>query len=911
LNPRDENAAQDVAVVGIGEKNVSLEIGQKLSHYVLAEKIGEGGMGQVYRAQDTRLGRDVAIKVLPEAFAQDAERVARFEREARTLASIQHSNIASIHGFDESGGHRYLVMELAEGEDLSERLSRGRLEMDEALGIAHQIALGLQAAHDVGIVHRDLKPANVVIGAEGQVKILDFGLARVFGDDGDEQDLKESPTITGHMTRAGVILGTAAYMSPEQARGKRIDRRADIWAFGCVLFELLTGKQAFPGETVSDVIAKIIQGEPRWADLPDATPPTLRKLLRRCLQRDAGNRLHDIADARLEIDDIVAGAEEPAGVGAAVPAPRRRGVTWLPWLVLLAVAVAWGVTQVTRTPSERRMTQFEVPTPPQHRVWEFCVSPDGTALAFVAIDRDRTPRLWLRKFDSTEQRPLDGTEGAFFPFWSPDSRSLAFFAGGKLRRIDVASETIQTIADAPNGRGGAWSADDVIVFTPEGRDGLYRVSASGGEVTPLTMLSGEEDSHRVPHFLPDGQRFIYVVQNLGGRTGTRMLGSIASSNPAVKLMDGTSEVYASSGYLLFVRELTLMAQRFDASKGTLVGQPVPVASDIAEAFPRWGRTSFSASSNEVLAYYEAKLGDSELVWFNRNGRRLEAASSPGVHSVTNAPPRMGPKGQRVGFVRGGPSARFDFAIWILDLERGTSTRATPGSEELVSFAWSHDGATLFRSMGGTIERMRIGDASSPETLWSASAPGTADPTLPSWIGGLDVASDGSFVVLMGWNSQTDMDVWRMNLDDEHALVPLARGPQSQRAAQVSPDGRWVVHESEESGRAEIYVSSASDGAGKTLISTGGGADPHWSRNGEELYYIAPDRQLMVARVRSGATFEAGRPEALFEAPGSTIQNDANPLLVAADGERFLFDVPVTAKQPTITVVLNWDLMLPE
>jgi serine/threonine protein kinase len=431
-------------------------IGKTLAHYEIIELLGEGGMGAVYRARDTKLDRDVALKLLPASLVEDPERVARFEREARTLASIQHAHIASIYGFEHDGTHRFLVMELVEGEDLAARIQRGPLPLEEAIQISRQIALGLEAAHQKEIVHRDLKPTNIRLMADGTVKILDFGLARAVDPNPDEQDLALSPTITAATTQAGVVLGTAAYMSPEQARGRRIDSRTDVWAFGCVLYEMLVGEQAYPGDTVLDVIAKILEREADLDRLPATTPANTRRLLRRCLSKDPGTRLHHITDARLELDDP--DAAEPSSIAVA---SRKSSRLWfaLPWLVTMALAVALGFTLSRSQPASNSTVRFAIEPPGDTSMREFALSPDGSALAFVAIDRRGTSQLWLRRFEASGPEQIPNTEGLSYPFWSPDGTNLGFFQGGKLRRLDLATRTTQTLADAPNGRGAAWTED--------------------------------------------------------------------------------------------------------------------------------------------------------------------------------------------------------------------------------------------------------------------------------------------------------------------------------------------------------------------------------------------------------------------------------------------------------------------
>ena len=573
---------------GIGE---GIRIGQALGPYVISAQIGEGGMGEVYRARDTKLNRDVAVKVLPAAFAADADRVARFQREARTLASLDHPNIAIIHGLEQAGDVHALVMELVPGDDLSQRIGRGAIPIDEALPIAKQIAGALEAAHERGIIHRDLKPANIKVRADGTVKVLDFGLAKVLEPFGASSDVSQPPPTA--MTQPGMVLGTAAYMSPEQARGLAVDKRTDIWAFGCVLYETLTGRAVFSGDTLSDTIAAIFDREPHWKALPEHTPSSVRRLLRRCLEKDPKRRLPDIADARLEIDEAeTTPSDARAGPTVSSRIARVRTRERVGWIIAAACLTGLVATLAfnragsgDRTPADIPSYSTSIVLPAGVSLWSgnppgrFVLSPDGRRLAMVASDSTGRSMLWVRPLDSRVAQALGGTEGATYPFWSPDSRFIAFLAQNKLKKIGVAGGEVVTLCDASFGSSGAWNRDDVILFTPKGNSPLYRVSASGGtptQVTTLETASGDVQ-HSFPFFLPDGRHFLYfVVGSQASRTVPRgvYVGALDSTAPGKLIEPGGSNAKYANGHLIFLRNGALLAQPFDVGRLELGGAPV-------------------------------------------------------------------------------------------------------------------------------------------------------------------------------------------------------------------------------------------------------------------------------------------------------------------------------------------------
>jgi Tol biopolymer transport system component len=851
----------------------------------------------------------VAIKVLPEMFAADADRLARFRREARLLASLNHPNIAAIHGLHEANDVRFIAMELVPGEDLASRLERGPLPVDDALDCGRRIAEALESAHDNGVIHRDLKPANIKLAEDGTIKVLDFGLAKAMEPDRAPADPAMSPTLTSAGSIAGTILGTAAYMSPEQARGKPVDRRSDVWAFGCVLYEVLTGRPAFPGETVTDILARVVQSEPDYEMLPAQTPVGARRLLQRCLRKDASRRLRDIGDARLEIEE--AGSEEsqvhepvpPSGADSTEA--QRTWLRLLPW-ALAVVLGAWLVaTHLGGESTPGPVMRFAIPAPEGYGLGEFSVSPDGRNVVLVATEQQGARQLWLRPLDTDDPRPLPGTEGAMFPFWSPDSRSIGFFARGKLSRVDLAAETTRAIVDAPNGRGGAWSPDGTIVFTPAGEDGLFTVPATGGEAKPLTTLEAGEATHRFPHFLADGNRFTYIAQGPGGTPSHAYVAALDAADDREWLFDSETEAYTPPGYLLHVQDRVLVARHFDHERLEQISEPVPLARGVIAGYPRNARGSFSVSANGVLGYRIAPPAEAQLVWFDRSGERLETVTPPGEYESAV----LSPNDRNVAFIRREPPLTGDRELWIADLERGTSTRFVTDLGENVNAAWSPDGKGLVYATNRLIRRKLLGRGGDPETLMEAQSAG--DPSVPSWPGRLNVAPDGTFVVFESWDSARDWDIWMLPLEGDRVPRLLVKGEGQQLIGQISPDGRYLVYESDESGARGIFVQSLDSTEGKWIVSTSGGISPHWGSDGDELFYIAPDGRLMVVEVRTTGDLEFGSPRALFQAPAGLTSSFTDlsvvPLLVGCDGKRFLFVVPTgEPRAPKMNVVVNWE-----
>jgi Tol biopolymer transport system component len=872
-------------------------------------------MGEVYRATDTHLGREVAIKVLPDAFAHDPERLARFEREARTLAALNHPNIAAIYGVESSpstgsgqAGIHALVMELVEGPTLADRLVHGALPIDEALAIAKQIAEALEAAHDHGIVHRDLKPANIKVRTDGTVKVLDFGLAKTLDAReasglGGTAGASLSPTITTPaMTQMGMILGTASYMSPEQARGHSVDRASDIWAFGCVLYEMLGGRLAFAGETITDVLGGIVRVDPDWSALPADIPDTIRALVRHCLQKDRKRRLKDIGDARVEIEDAL--AADGSSVRAAKPIPARTHARWA-WVagggvlaVIAAVSLPLALVHVREPAPDDRAIRFDVILP--DKVTQMgappAISPDGRRLAFVANLAGRT-QVWIRSLDSAVAQPLTGTDGADYPFWSPDSRFIGFFAGGKLRKIDASGGPPQVICDAPLGRGGAWNEDGVIVFAPTAAGPLSRVASAGGIPKPVTTLdvSNGEVYHRSPSFLPDGRRFLFLVQGSETSNGIHV-GSLDSEGHRLVLNATSSGVFIAAGYLLFVRERTLMAQRLDVGTLALTGDAFPVAESVG-LYSAVSAT-FSVSANGVLAYTSGTGGiggSRQLTWFDRAGNVVERIRS----QMPLADVALSPDGRQaaVQFTANNQD------IWVVDLIRaGVPSRLTfnPAVEDFP--VWSPDGhRILYTSTAGggqnLYSKLASGAGSEEDVLKSAAIKRPTD-----W--------SPSYILFEEDNPNSQADLWALPLSGDKKPMLVLGTPFSEMQGRLSPDGKWMAYISNETGSVEVYVQSFPPSAGKWQLSSGGGVTPRWRRDGRELFYLAPDRKIMSVDVSTnGATFEHGSPRALFEAPVDAVNTTAtNRYDVSADGKRFLVNASienVNVSTAPITIVVNW------
>jgi Tol biopolymer transport system component len=844
-------------------------------------------MGEVYRARDTNLGREVAIKVLPESFADDPDRLARFEREAKTLATLNHTNIAQIFDLETSDRVRALAMELVEGEELSMRLARGAMPLDEALPIARQIAQALEAAHDRGVIHRDLKPANLKVRPDGTVKVLDFGLAKALDAESGEAALSNSPTLLASMP--GAILGTAAYMSPEQARGKPVDKQADIWAFGCVLFEMLTGRRAFAGETASDIVAGILKAEPEW----NALPAAIRRLLGRCLAKDPRERLHDIADARLDID------EAQRGPSALVGATALRSGERFAWAAALTVAslaaVALGFIVATRAVPSAPEMRFEITTPPSTDA-SLAMSADGQQIAFVATYAGRQ-RLWIRSLSSTSARPLPSTDGAAFPFWAPNGRSIGFFADdGKLKRIDIDGGAVRVLANAQLQWGGAWNNDDTILFGPL-TGSLLRVPAAGGPPAVVTKLEPQQSNHSYPHFLPHGDHFIYYVS---GSPAVRGVYIARLQKPdGRRLVDADSIAGAvSSGHLLYVRGTTVFAQRLDVDRLQLTGSPFPVAESIAMRSAAGSQVAaLSASASGRIAYRTGTAAsERQFIWFDRLGREVGKLGEP----IDGNPlsPSLTLDQRRLVFHR---ATGGNVDLWLFDVGRGVLSRLTSNAANDIHPMWSPDGSRIvfYSNRSGAYEVYEKSIGSGEEKLLLAE-----QSPLTDW------SRDGRFV-LMQRRPKDSADIFAAEIGTKQEPFPVVQTEFEDRNGQFSPDGKWIAYESTESGRWEIYVQPFPGPGAKVQVSVNGGAQARWRADGKELFFIGLDDRLMAVPIElpsHGGSAEPGPPVPLFVTHvGGAVQSySRQQYFVSPDGQRFLMNTILRAEPVSpITVIVNW------
>ena len=891
-----------------------LSTGARLGPYEITATLGSGGMGEVYRARDTHLNRDVALKVLPERFALDPDRLARFKREAQILASLNHTNIAAIYGLEGSTSVHALVLELVDGPTLADRLSHGAIPLDETLHIARQIAEALEAAHDNGVVHRDLKPSNIKVRPDGTVKVLDFGLAKAFDLTGEDADATQSPTITSPAhTRTGVILGTAAYMSPEQAKGKTADRRSDLWAFGCVLFEMLTGKRAFEGDGVSETIAGVLKSDVDWTALPGTTPPSIQRLLRRCLVKERKDRIGDASTARLEIDAARDGRATDVSDGRRekVPTWRRASVAWSVAAMLLLAALALGrfaflgskntpVVYATVMPADGTtlgMRGFAIA-----QALSIAVSPDGQQLLFLATSADGSRRIWVRRLDEGRARPLAGTEGSTRPFWSPDSRSVGFFADGKLKRVDIAGGPALTLSDSfgVTAGGGTWSASGTIVFstslTATVPGILYRVSASGGMPTAVTSPSQSvlDSRDAAPFFLPDGRHFLYSTLG-AGTTPAVFVGSLDEPGKT-RLLDDVTNVQYANGRLMYMRGTTLVAQPFDADRRLFTGEITPIAEDVmVDPFSRMGM--FSTSANGVLAYEStAALPRSQLTWFDRRGVRTGVLGEVGDYNTVN----ISPDGKIALATRRDVTGNLD--VWAIELSRGAQTRMTFDSGDETQGIWSPDSTRI------AFDSTRTGGLS----LFEKSTTGSAKEdfhdtgqmkTYPtSW------SRDGSLLIgnTPAGSPRTGNDIWVVPMTGDGMPYFFLQTAFNETRAQFSPDQHWIAYQSNESGRFEIYVARFPGAGGRVQVSANGGTSPRWRHDGTELFYVSADSRMTAVDVNSaGAAFSVGKTSQLFSV-GVRDQFLGIPYDVSADGQRLLINTFVDqTTPPSISLILNW------
>jgi Tol biopolymer transport system component len=883
---------------------MTLSAGIRLGPYEILSPLGAGGMGEVYRARDTRLGREVAIKVLPSHLSSSPETRQRFEREAKTISQLSHPHICALYDVGQEGETEYLVMELLEGETLSDRLGKGPLPLEQTVRYGSEIADALARAHRKGIVHRDLKPSNIMLTKSG-VKLLDFGLAKAMAPAAEKGSLTSLPTQQG-LTQEGTILGTFQYMAPEQLEGKEADGRTDIFALGAVLYEMVTGKKAFSGSSQASLISSIMTAEPPpISTLQPMSPPALDRLVKTCLSKDPEDRWQSAGDVGKELRWIADGSQ--AGHAAATVPRRARTQERLAWTTagLLALATLYLVLSVRNLRSRPTTTIHSFLEPPAGTAFRLtgddggpmALSPDGEHMAFRAGER-----IWVESLRTGASEERAGTDGGRFPFWSPDSRSIGFFSDGKLRVIDVSGGPVRTICAAANPRGGTWSAGGVIVFSPDVRAGLQRVAASGGEPVLLTRVDEKvHTTHRWPFFLPDGKHVLYLAANHRNPHSDAAGIYVASldGKESRRLISSYGSAQYSSGWLLSVRDTSLMAQRFDPRSLTLSGEPVRIADGVNFDEGVW-RGVFTTSENGLLAYQlgEAGIGG-QLTWMDALGRRI---GTVGERSIAYAL-RLSPNGRRASVIIGDPSND----VWIYELERNVRTRLTTDAQVTMSPQWSADGSlVLFTSQVGV-------DAFPLETV---PANGGGDSKIlyrsKERIESTDWSRDGRYVLVDRGNIGAT-DVWAIPLAEPDKAFPIVSPPAYRTGGQFSPDGRWVAYNSRESGRVEVYVTSFPGRGARWQVSASGGAQPRWSQDGKELYFVAADGQLMAASVETvGSRLDIRDVRPLFRTTLFTgPRMGAHGYDISPDGKRFLINSASETGGARVILVSNWDVVFPK
>jgi len=878
---------------------MSLSAGTRLGPYEIQSLLGAGGMGEVYRARDTRLERTVAIKVLPQHLSSSPEVRQRFEREAKTISQLSHPHICALHDVGREGDTEYLVMEYLEGETLAERLAKGALPLEQTLRFGIQIAGALDKAHLHGIVHRDLKPGNVMITRSG-VKLLDFGLAKALAPASPMTDLTALPTQAAPVTREGTLLGTFQYMSPEQLEGKEADARTDIFALGCVLYEMATGKKAFSGATQASVISSIMKEEPApISRVQPMSPPAFDRLVKGCLAKDPDDRWQSARDVALQLETIA--ADRSGEVTSTIPARRRAA--WAPW-ALAAIAVALAAVAVLRGSRPRASPatiRFTVP-PPSGGAFTYsvestflAVSPDGTELAYVAFDSGGNRRIFLRPLSALEARPIAGTEGAGSVFYSPDGKSIGFFAGDRLKRVELGGGAPVTICEVPPGVGhsGTWGRGGDILFASVQGEAIQRVATSGGSPEKVVQPDRSRGAARAfwPSYLPDGKRYLYLLRYVDGR-GELMIGEPGKPARSVTAMQSRTQ-YVDPGYLVFAREGALLAQRFDPKSGRVTGEPFSLAEHVRYLISAFS-ASFAASPAGTIAYQSGESRQ-RLAWFDRTGRELATVGIPGIY-------------QRLAVSRDARRILFDrretqlgtFDIWSLDLGRATETPITSTMETESFPVWLPDGNVAYSVVRG----------SPPHLVRRNLATGREEDILPSGKFQIaqDVSPDGKTLLFTERGENGVFDLYTIPLAGGKP-TPFVVSPVGKEEARFSPDGNFVALTSRESGRSEIYVTAYPGPGERIRISTGGAANPRWNPNGRELFYASHDDRLMSVPVRTRPSLELGSPASVFPIAGKWGWLSFE---VAPDGGRFLAVVPeVVGDELPLTVVANWTAELPK
>jgi Tol biopolymer transport system component len=886
---------------------VTLAAGTKLGPYEIVGQLGAGGMGEVYRAKDTRLERSVAIKVLPQHLSSSPEVRQRFEREAKTISQLSHSHICALYDVGNQDGIEYLVMELLEGETLADRLGKGSLPLEQTLRYGTEIADALDKAHRQGIVHRDLKPGNVMLTKSG-VKLLDFGLAKAMAPP-VQSAVTSLPTVMGtgneNLTAEGTILGTFQYMAPEQLEGREADARTDIFAFGCVLYEMATGRKAFVGASQASLISSIMKEDPApISTVAPMAPPALERVVKRCLAKDPEDRWQNAADLKSELKWIAEGGSQ-SGIPAPVTQAPRRRASWVPVVAALLVgAIGFVAAWMLHRPQAAPLLRASVELPPKMDLdpqnTALAFSPDGSTLAICASGADGKRQMWVRRMDGFAVQPLAGTEEATCPFWSPDGKHIGFFADGKLKKVPVSGGTVQTICDAPDGRGASWSEKDVIVFAPAPFGGLSKVSAAGGSPTPVTKQDKPGFTDRLPWFLPGGRKLLYLsgsqTSDKDKTTAINVL-DLESGKTTLVAHEASEGRYAAPGYLLFVRESNVMAQPFDAQSAKTTGEAVPIAEHVRFTAPRWSG-NFSASQTGLLAFHSGGIGTkTQLTWFDLDGKELGRVGEPGTVAFAT----ISPDGtQAAATVLGGAGSTTP-EVWLYDLARGVSSRFVFGGQGSYFGIWSPDGKQIaYGDVSGGIAVKAADGTSEPKVLWPLKT--NAWPV--SW------SPDGKYIVFRLQDPKSGgLDLWLLSLEGKPEARPLIATPAEEGLAAISPDGKWMVYTSNESGRREIYVVPFPGLGEKRQISTSGGSSPFWLNDHQVAFVQPPEYKLYAVDLEAhGSSLLVAASHPIFG--GKALPRAVNTLvsLVSAtrDGKRLPIPIPTNEEaSPLVRVVSDW------